>query len=80
MGKVETTYKLTEIGGDRYPSLEAAQAALLEPLAEALANAELRRCWSANGVRFGDTADIFGMAERAADLIEERIRGTAVSA
>ena len=30
-------YKVTVQGSDRYPSLEAAQAALLEPLAEALA-------------------------------------------
>ena len=34
--KPEQPYELEEIGGDRYPSLEAVQAALLEPLAEAL--------------------------------------------
>jgi hypothetical protein len=33
----DKAYKLTAEGSDRYPSLEAAQAALLEPLAEALA-------------------------------------------
>jgi hypothetical protein len=36
MGKPETRYKLTEVGGDRYPSLEAAQAAALEPVVEGL--------------------------------------------
>ena len=36
MSKPEKPYELEEIGGDRYPSLEAAQAALLEPLVDAL--------------------------------------------
>jgi hypothetical protein len=35
--RTKKEYKLTEIGADIYPSLEAAQAALLEPLAEVLA-------------------------------------------
>jgi UDP-glucose:(heptosyl)LPS alpha-1,3-glucosyltransferase len=30
--------------------------------------------WSENGIRFGREADIFSRAERAADLIEERLR------
>lgn len=33
-----------------------------------------RRC-SANGITFGRTADVYGMAERAVDLIEEHLRG-----
>jgi hypothetical protein len=37
VGKPELGYELTEVDGDRYPSLEALQADLLEPLAEALA-------------------------------------------
>ena len=37
--KKKVEYKLTTIGGDCYPSLEAAQAALLEPLSQALADA-----------------------------------------
>jgi hypothetical protein len=37
MSKSTKEYKLTAIGGNRYPSLEAAQAAALEPVAQALA-------------------------------------------
>ena len=37
MTRARKAYEVQEIGGDRYPSLEAARAALLEPLPEALA-------------------------------------------
>ncbi|MEZ5560114.1 MAG: glycosyltransferase family 4 protein [Pseudomonadales bacterium] len=56
------------------------QAALNEALRRALEDDAQRAAWSANGVRFGREADIYGMAERAADLIEERLRGPALSA
>jgi hypothetical protein len=39
MSKKKEEYMLTAIGGDRYPSLKAAQAAVLEPVAQALASA-----------------------------------------
>ena len=37
MSRNEKEYKLREIGGERYPSLGAAQAAALEPLVQTLA-------------------------------------------
>lgn len=47
------------------------QAELNAALLAALEDPEQRRRWSENGVAFGRQADIYGMAERATDLIEE---------
>jgi UDP-glucose:(heptosyl)LPS alpha-1,3-glucosyltransferase len=52
-----------------------AQSRLNEVLRSLIENAEQRRIYSINGLQFGETADIYQMAERAGDLIEERIRG-----
>lgn len=56
------------------------QRALNEALHEALTDPARRACWARNGVAFGRRADLFSMPERAADLIEEHVGGTTVSA
>lgn len=56
------------------------QSELNDVLRATLDNEKQRRVWSANGVQFGETADIYRMAERASDLIEDRIRGRNLSA
>jgi len=45
------------------------QEALNAKLAGVLADPALRARWSANGIAFGQTADLYGMAEEAAELI-----------
>jgi hypothetical protein len=40
-GKSDKPYRLEAVGGDRYPSLEATQAAATRPVAQALAIALL---------------------------------------
>lgn len=73
------------------PYLQQARAGILIPspfrqcelnraLREALDDPQRRREWSRNGLEFGRRADIYGMPERAADLIEERMGERAVSA
>jgi UDP-glucose:(heptosyl)LPS alpha-1,3-glucosyltransferase len=49
-------------------------------LRAALENPAQRGAWSEAGVAFGRTADIYGMAERAADVIEECARARNLSA
>jgi len=56
------------------------QSELNDVLRTTLENENQRRVWAANGVQFGETADIYRMAERASDLIEDRIRGSVLSA
>lgn len=46
------------------------QATLDAALGRALGDPVARGRWAANGIRFGGRADLYGMAERAADLIE----------
>ena len=43
-----------------------------ETLTRAIRDPQQRKLWSGNGIRFGETADIYRMAESAVDLIEER--------
>ncbi len=45
------------------------QAQLDRYLAEMLADAEQRAAWSRNGLAFADTADLYSMPQRAADVI-----------
>ena len=52
-----------------------AQQRLNEALQRMLTDAEYRKRCSENGVAFGRTADVYHMAERAADLIEARLGG-----
>lgn len=56
------------------------QSDLNRALQAALEDPERRREWSRSGLEFGRRADIYGMPERAADLIEERMGERAVSA
>jgi UDP-glucose:(heptosyl)LPS alpha-1,3-glucosyltransferase len=53
------------------------QADLDRALAAALADDEARAAWSANGIRYGTTADLYGMAECAGGCIEAHARGQA---
>lgn len=73
------------------PYIEEAQAGIVirspfcqqdlnRRLADALRDPVARARWSRAGVAFGERADLYGMAERAADLIEERIGGKTVPA
>jgi UDP-glucose:(heptosyl)LPS alpha-1,3-glucosyltransferase len=50
--------------------LPFAQDALNQTLTDMLAHADARQTWSVNGLRFADTADLYSLPERAADLIE----------
>jgi len=56
------------------------QAALNDVLERALADPASRRRWSANGLAFGASADIYDMPARAADVIEEGVGEPTVSA
>jgi UDP-glucose:(heptosyl)LPS alpha-1,3-glucosyltransferase len=56
------------------------QERLNAALRGALEDPEQRRAWSEAGVAFGRSADIYGMAERAAAIIEECARARSVSA
>jgi UDP-glucose:(heptosyl)LPS alpha-1,3-glucosyltransferase len=49
------------------------QRQLNHELARMVMDGDFRRECSRRGVAFGETADVYRMAERAAELIEERI-------
>ena len=51
------------------------QEQLNQELAHFVADSQFRRTCSMNGVAFGQTADLYGMAEEAANLIEAGTRG-----
>jgi UDP-glucose:(heptosyl)LPS alpha-1,3-glucosyltransferase len=56
------------------------QSQLNDVLRSLIENENQRQIYSSNGLRFGETADIYHMADRAVDLIQERIRGDVFSA
>jgi UDP-glucose:(heptosyl)LPS alpha-1,3-glucosyltransferase len=56
------------------------QADLNRALTSALRDAAARARWSANGIAYGRRPELYGMAERAADLIEAWARGNHVPA
>ncbi len=58
-----------QVGGGALVPSPFEQETLNELLLTALMNADKRKHWSANGVRFGERADIYDMPERASDLI-----------
>lgn len=60
---------IEEAAAGRVIALPFAQPALDAALAAMLADAAARRQWGANGLAFGNQADLYSMPERAADVI-----------
>jgi UDP-glucose:(heptosyl)LPS alpha-1,3-glucosyltransferase len=60
---------IEDAAAGRVVPLPFAQAALDATLAAMLADDAARRQWAANGLAFAAQADLYGMPERAADLI-----------
>ncbi|MBN1142243.1 MAG: glycosyltransferase family 4 protein [Deltaproteobacteria bacterium] len=58
-----------EAGAGRVLESPFKQSSLNGALADILGDTETRRRWSANGRLFGETADLYSLAERAADII-----------
>jgi UDP-glucose:(heptosyl)LPS alpha-1,3-glucosyltransferase len=65
-------------GGSLIPS-PFSQEQLNRELVRYVTDPELRRRCGRNGIEFGRSADVFDMAERAADLIERSLGHTALS-
>jgi UDP-glucose:(heptosyl)LPS alpha-1,3-glucosyltransferase len=62
-------------GGGKLIDSPFCQEQLNRELARMITDEDHRRHCSANGIAFGRTADVYGMAERAVDLIEEHLGG-----